>query len=313
MRFLVLGSRGQVGWELCRALAPLGDVLAPGREEAADLSRPEELAATVHRVAPDVIVNAAAYTAVDQAESEPELAHTINAEAPAVLARQAKELGAWLVHYSTDYVFDGSGERPWRESDRTGPINIYGRTKLAGEQAIRASGCAHLIFRTSWVYAAHGKNFLRTMLRLANERDTLQVIDDQHGAPTGAELIADTTAHALPIAIANPGLAGLYHLAADGETTWHGYACSVIAQARASGWPVNVAEARIAAVATDSFAPQARRPKNSRLDCKRLEEAFGLKMPGWRFGVHRVIAEILACESAEACRQINQTRCTQQT
>lgn len=300
MRVVLLGSHGQVGWELRRALAPLGDVFALGREQGADLRWPDELAATVHRVAPDIIVNAAAYTAVDQAESEPELAHTINAEAPAVLARQARELGAWLVHYSTDYVFDGGGERPWRESDRTGPINVYGRTKLAGEEAIRQSGCAHLIFRTSWVYAAHGKNFIRTMLRLAAARDTLQVIDDQHGAPTGAELIADTTAHALPVIIANPGLAGLYHLAADGETTWHGYACSVIAQARHAGWPVNVADAHIAAVATDAFPLKAPRPENSRLDCRRLEEAFGLKMPSWRCGVDRVVAELLASDMAEA-------------
>ena len=300
MRIVLLGSRGQVGWELRRALAPLGDVLALGREDGADLSRPEELAATVHRAAPDVIVNAAAYTTVDQAESEPELAHTINAEAPAVLARQARELGAWLVHYSTDYVFDGSGERPWKESDRTGPSNIYGRTKLAGEEAIRESGCAHLVFRTSWVHAARGKNFIRTMLRLATEKDRLQVIDDQYGAPTGAELIADTTAHALLAAIANPELGGLYHLASDGETSWHGYACAVIAQARHTGWPVNVSDARISAVATDAFPLQAHRPKNSRLDCSRLEAAFGLEMPDWRRGVERVVEELLARDGAEA-------------
>lgn len=299
MKVLLLGNHGQVGWELCRALAPLSNIVALGRAEGADLSRLDKLAATVHRVAPDVIINAAAYTAVDQAEPEPQLAHTINAEAPAVLARQARELDAWLVHYSTDYVFDGCGERPWQEADRTNPINTYGRTKLAGEEAIRQSGCAHLIFRTSWVYAARGKNFIRTMLRLAAERDTLQVIDDQHGAPTGAELIADTTAHALPAAIANPALSGLYHLAADGETTWHGYAYSVIAQARRAGWPVKVADAHIAAVTTSAFPVKAARPGNSRLDCKRLEEAFGLRMPNWRCGVDRVITEILACDIAE--------------
>lgn len=300
MKLLLLGRNGQVGWELQRALAPLGEVIALGRESEndlqGDLSQPTVLTQTIRKVAPDVIVNAAAYTAVDQAESEPELARTINAEAPGVLAREARELGAWLVHYSTDYVFDGSGERAWREEDATGPLNVYGRTKLEGEKAIRSSGCAHLIFRTSWVFAARGKNFIRTMLRLAAERDALQVIDDQVGAPTGAELIADVTASALPVATAHPERAGLYHLAAAGETTWHGYARWVIDQARATGWPVRVADEAIARVPTEAFPVQATRPRNSRLDCSRLEEAFGLRLPDWEQGVHHALTEILACE-----------------
>ncbi|WP_017942181.1 MULTISPECIES: dTDP-4-dehydrorhamnose reductase [unclassified Thioalkalivibrio] len=302
MNILVLGSNGQVGWELQRALAPLGTVIAITRREqeglCGDLTRPAALASTVRQVAPQVIVNAAAYTAVDQAEDEPELAEAVNATAAAVLAREASAIGAWLVHYSTDYVFDGTGTRPWREDDQTAPLNVYGRTKRDGERAIQESGCRHLIFRTSWVYASRGKNFIRTMLRLAAERDALQVINDQHGAPTGAPLIADVTAQALPLAMQHPELEGLYHLAASGETTWHGYACRVIERARRAGWPVKVAEQAIAPVTTDAFPVKARRPGNSRLDCTRLEAAFGLRMPAWQQGVDHALAEILACEGA---------------
>ncbi len=304
MKILLLGSNGQVGWELQRALAPLGTVIAATRDGEAglcgDLSQPDALAATVRGVAPDVIVNAAAYTAVDQAEDEPELAEAVNAIAPAVLAREAQALGAWLVHYSTDYVFDGTGVQPWCEEDPTGPLNVYGRTKCEGEMAIQHSGCHHLIFRTSWVYASRGKNFIRTMLRLAVERDAMQVIDDQHGAPTGAALIADVTAQALPLAIRQSPLGGLYHLAAAGETTWLGYALRVIEQARREGWPVKVAPEAIASVTTDAFPTKARRPGNSRLDYSRLEEAFGLCMPQWQQGVDHALAEILACEPAQA-------------
>lgn len=296
MKLLLLGGNGQVGWELRRALAPLGEVLTPGREEGGDLARPDALAATIRQAAPDAIVNAGAYTAVDQAESEPEVAHAINAEAPAVLAREARQLGAWLVHYSTDYVFDGSDELSWQEDDPTGPLNVYGRTKLEGEIAVRDSGCAHLVFRTSWVYAARGKNFIRAMLRLSAERHALQVIADQHGAPTGAALIADVTARALPVAIHHPERAGLYHLAAAGETTWYGYARWVIEEARAAGWPVKVAEEAIGSVTAEAFGAQAPRPHNSRLDCSRLESAFGLRMPPWQQGVHHALTEILACE-----------------
>jgi dTDP-4-dehydrorhamnose reductase len=300
MRILLLGPNGQVGWELQRALAPFGEIIALSRsglnELPGNLARPEELAATIRQLAPDVIVNAAAYTAVDQAEAEGPLVQTVNAAAPAIMAEEAKRLDALLVHYSTDYVFDGSGERPWKESDPTGPLNVYGRTKREGEIAIQKSGCNHLIFRTSWVYAARGHNFIRTMLRLSAERDTLQVIDDQYGAPTGAELIADATAQILNKVLARPELGGLYHLAAAGKTTWHDYARFVIEHARETGWPVQTSSNGIEAVKTDHFPVKAKRPLNSRLDCARLEETFGICMPDWRAGVLRSLREILACE-----------------
>ncbi len=297
MRILLLGKDGQVGWELQRALAPLGKVVALGRggtsTATADLALPELLGETVRSVAPDVIVNAAAYTAVDKAETEPDLARTINATAPGRLARAAAEIGAWLVHYSTDYVFDGSGSAAWTEDSPTGPLNVYGQTKLEGENLIRASGCRHLIFRTSWVYAARGHNFARTMLRLASERESLNVVDDQFGAPTGAELIADVTAHALRITDAKPGLSGLYHLAAAGETSWFDYARHVIEHARQAGAHVKVPPDGVRAVPTTSFPTTARRPANSRLDCSRVQRAFSLDLARWEFGVERVVAELL--------------------
>jgi dTDP-4-dehydrorhamnose reductase len=297
MRILLFGANGQVGWELQRALAPLGEVLALDFDSAAprcaDFSRPEELAATVRAATPQVIVNAAAHTAVDRAESEPELARAVNALAPALIAREAAALGAWLVHYSTDYVFDGSGSTPWREDSPTGPISVYGRTKLEGEDAIRASLCRHLLLCTSWVYAARGGNFARTMLRLAQERERLEVIDDQIGAPTGADLLADVTAHALRAALAQPQLAGTYHVAAAGETSWHGYATEVISFARAAGVPLRVAPDGVAAVTSDAFPTPARRPHNSRLDTGRLRRCFDLTLPHWRGGVQRMLREVL--------------------
>ncbi|HVR50484.1 MAG TPA: dTDP-4-dehydrorhamnose reductase, partial [Pseudorhodoferax sp.] len=233
MKILLLGKNGQVGWELQRSLAPLGELVALDYDSTGlcgDLGRPEALAATVRAVAPSVIVNAAAHTAVDKAESEPERARALNALGVDVLAREAQALGAWMVHYSTDYVFDGSGSAPWTEQSPTGPLSVYGRTKLEGEQLLREHCARHLVFRTSWVYAARGQNFAKTMLRLAAERERLTVVDDQFGAPTGAELLADVTALALRQAGAPGGeaLAGLYHLAAAGETSWHGYARFVI-------------------------------------------------------------------------------------
>jgi len=298
MRILLLGMNGQVGWELQRSLALFGELVAldfdsPG-PLAADFTRPDSLAATVRAVAPQLIVNAAAHTAVDKAESEPDLARSINAAAPAVLAREAAAVGALLVHYSTDYVFDGSGSAPRAEDAPTGPLNVYGRTKLEGEQAIRASGCAHLILRTSWVYAARGGNFARTMLRLAAERDRLSVIADQVGAPTGAELLADVTAHAARATLAQPALAGTYHAAAAGETSWHGYATHVIDFARAAGQPVRVAADAIVPVPTSAYPTPAQRPHNSRLDTRRLQQAFGLRLPDWRAGVDRMLREVLA-------------------
>jgi len=292
VKILLFGKSGQVGWELQRALAPLGELHALGRE-AADFAAPESLAETVRALRPDVVVNAAAHTAVDRAEAEPALARRINAEAPAVLAREAAACDALLVHYSTDYVFDGSGALPRGEDAPTGPLNVYGQTKLEAEQAIRASGVRHLVLRTSWVYGTRGGNFARTMLRLAQERDRLAVIDDQVGAPTGAELIGDVSAHAIRAVIAGSAPGGTYHLAAAGETSWHGYACRVVEAARAAGVPVKVAREAIAAVPSSEFATAAERPKNSRLDTDKLRKAFGLVLPPWQAGVDRLLAEIL--------------------
>ena len=297
MKILLLGKNGQVGWELQRALAPLGELVALDFDShgplKADFSNPESLAATVRAVAPQIIVNAAAHTAVDKAESEPDLARTLNATAPGVLAREAKSIGAWLMHYSTDYVFDGSGSTPWTEDSPTGPLSVYGGTKLEGEELVRASGCRHLIFRTSWVYAARGGNFAKTMLRLAKERDRLTVIDDQIGAPTGAELLADLTTHALRTALSRPEVAGTYHAVASGETSWHGYARHVIEFARARGEAIKVAPDTIDPVATSAFPTPARRPGNSRMNTTKLRETFGFTLPDWRAGVERMLTETL--------------------
>lgn len=297
MRILLLGKNGQVGWELQRSLAPLGEVIALDFDSpaplTADFSKPDVLGATVRAIKPDVIVNAAAHTAVDKAESEPDFARTLNATSPAVLAREAAASGAWLMHYSTDYVFDGSGTTPWSEESATGPLSVYGSTKLEGEQAIRASGCKHLIFRTSWVYAARGGNFAKTMLKLAKERDKLTIIDDQIGSPTGADLLADITAHALRASISRPELSGTYHTVATGETTWYGYARHVIDYARSAGQPIKVSEDCVLPVSTDSFPTPAKRPNNSRMNTQKFRTAFGLALPMWQVGVDRMLAEVL--------------------
>jgi dTDP-4-dehydrorhamnose reductase len=293
MKILLLGKNGQVGWELQRSLAPLGEVIALDRHNGGDLSDLSALAETVQRIAPNVIVNAAAHTAVDKAESEVELAMTLNAYAPQLLAQQAKKLNASLIHYSTDYVFDGSGDIAWREEDAVAPLNVYGKSKLAGEQFIQQSGCRHLIFRTSWVYGARGGNFAKTMLRLASERDSLSVINDQFGAPTGADLIADVTAHALRTMQTRPDVSGLYHLVANGVTTWHDYASLVIAVARERGVAIKVAQEAIHAVPTSAFATPAQRPHNSRLATQNLQETFNLTLPDWQLGVHRMLIETL--------------------
>lgn len=296
MKILLLGKNGQLGWELQRSLAPLGEVIALDRhstEWCGDLTNLQGLAETVRGLRPDVIVNAAAHTAVDKAESEPDLAHTLNALAPGVLAREAHELGALLVHYSTDYVFDGSGSAPWQESDSPAPLSVYGRSKLAGEQQIQAVCPRHLIFRTSWVYAARGGNFAKTMLRLAQERETLSVIDDQFGAPTGADLLADVSAHAIRQVQQRPRDAGLYHLAASGETTWHKYAKHVVAQSIRAQPAIKIIASEIKAVASSAFVTAAIRPLNSRLNTARLQHTFGLRLPPWQQGVDRMLAEIL--------------------
>ena len=296
MNILLLGKGGQVGWELQRSLAVLGNVTAldfDSPEHCGDFSNPQGVAETVRALRPQVIVNAAAHTAVDKAESEPELARLLNATTPGVLAQEAARLGAWLVHYSTDYVFDGSGERPWVEDDAPAPLSVYGATKLEGEQLIRQAGCQHLILRTSWVYAARGGNFAKTMLRLAQERERLTVIDDQWGAPTSAELLADVTAHALRQLLKRPEDGGLYHCVAAGETTWHSYAKYVLEHARQAQAAIKIKATEVAPVPTSAFPTPARRPHNSRLNTTRLQTTFGLTLPHWQQGVARMLTETL--------------------
>ncbi|MBV4474325.1 dTDP-4-dehydrorhamnose reductase [Pseudomonas botevensis] len=295
MKILLLGKSGQVGWELQRSLGPLGELIALDRHGAdglsGDLTDLAALRDTIRKVRPDVIVNAAAYNAVDKAESEGELAHLVNAGAVQLMAEQANELGAWLVHYSTDYVFDGQGQAPWLEGDATRPLNRYGESKLAGEQAVQAAGCKYLLFRTSWVYGARGSNFAKTMLRLAKERQTLSVIDDQIGAPTGADLIADVTALALQQALREPQLSGVYHLAAGGEVSWYGYACHVLDFARANGESLVVDS--VEPIKATAYPTPARRPLNSRLNTQKLRDNFSLHLPDWRSGVTRMLREVL--------------------
>ncbi|MEI7051319.1 dTDP-4-dehydrorhamnose reductase [Pseudomonas koreensis] len=295
MKILLLGKNGQVGWELQRSLAPLGELIALDRHSVdglcGDLSDLEALRATIRQIKPDIIVNAAAYTAVDKAESDVELAYRVNGEASRLLGEEAALLGALLVHYSTDYVFSGEGRRPWQETDAVAPVNRYGASKLAGEQAIIVSGCKHLIFRTSWVYGARGNNFAKTMMRLAKDRETLSVIADQVGAPTGADLIADVTALTIRQVLQRPGLSGLYHLAAAGEVSWHGYASYVIDFAQANG--EQLAVTTISAIDTNAYPTPARRPLNSRLNTQKLRDNFSLHLPDWQSGVTRMLREVL--------------------
>ncbi|MDO8457032.1 MAG: dTDP-4-dehydrorhamnose reductase [Burkholderiaceae bacterium] len=296
VKILLFGKGGQVGWELQRSLSPLGELVAVDFESTdlcGDFTNLAGLADTVRQVQPTIIVNAAAHTAVDKAESEPELAQTINASAPGIIAQEAQRLGAWMVHYSTDYVFDGSGNQAWLESDTPAPLSVYGQTKWEGEQLVAANCSKHLIFRTSWVYAARGANFAKTMLRLAKERDSLTVIDDQIGAPTGADLLADITALALRQVKAQPDLAGLYHLVAHGYTSWHGYAEFVIEHARRAGVTLKTPQNAINKIATQAYPTPARRPINSRLDTSKLQTVFDLHLPPWQQGVARMLTEII--------------------
>lgn len=299
MKILLLGKNGQVGWELQRSLAPLGELLALDRNSTSlcgDLSNLEGLADTVRVFRPDVVVNAAAYTAVDKAESDQSTANLINALAPEVLARACAAIGAYLVHFSTDYVFDGAGQKPWLESDATGPLNVYGHSKLAGEKGIAKQGAKHVIFRTSWVYGTEGGNFAKTMLRLAQEREKMAVINDQFGAPTGAALLADITALCLQRIQPEqhePYLSGIYHLAAAGETTWHAYAKYVLQQAQSLKPSLKYTVKEVAAVATTEFPTPAARPLNSRLNCSQLENALQLKLPAWQTGVDAMLVKIL--------------------
>ena len=295
MNILLLGKGGQVGWELQRSLSVLGHVTALDHDSTGhcgDFANPAGIADTVRALRPDIIVNAAAHTAVDKAESEPDLARLLNATTPGVLAEEAARLGAWLIHYSTDYVFDGSGSRPWVETDVPAPLSVYGRTKLEGEQLIQQSGAKHLILRTSWVYAARGGNFAKTMLRLAQERERLTVIDDQWGAPTGADLLADVTAHAIRHLQQRPQDAGLYHLVAGGETNWNLYAKYVLDQAQKAQSAIKIVAKEVVPVPTSAFPTPAVRPHNSRLNTTKLQTTFGLTLPHWQQGVARMLYEI---------------------
>ena len=297
MRFVVTGTNGQVGWELARSLSPLGEVIALTRADL-DLAQLETIAPTLRALQPDVLVNAAAYTAVDLAENNEALASRVNGEAVGVLAGEAARCGALLVHYSTDYVFDGQKAAPYVETDPVAPLNAYGRSKLQGERAIQDSSAAWLIFRTTWVYGSRGQNFLRTILRLAGERETLRIVADQRGAPTGARLIADMTAHALRAALVETRrgdfASGLYHLSADGATTWHGFASAIVERLRGMGAGRAVITKTIEAIAADDYPTAALRPKNSLLDNTQLVERFELCRPDWRETLRTTLEEALA-------------------
>ncbi len=292
---LLFGKNGQIGWELQRSLAPLGRIISVGRGEC-DLTMPDQVQAVVRHYQPEIIVNAAAYTAVDKAETDIDAARTVNAIVPGVLATEAKKLSAWLVHYSTDYVFDGSKQGSYVEDDATQPLSIYGTTKLEGEQAIKQSDCHYFIFRTSWVFAARGNNFAKTILRLAKDRDTLKIIADQHGAPTSAELIADITSICLRDVLQPGGETkqGLYHLAAAGETTWHGFASFVLEQAEKSGKAIKCKAANVAEIPTSDYPLPAQRPSNSRLNTLKLQQTFNLNLPEWHYHAERMLTEIFA-------------------
>jgi dTDP-4-dehydrorhamnose reductase len=298
MKILLLGANGQVGHELRRSLAPLGEIIATTRSghleegspcEIADLDQPDSLDGLVGRIAPDWVVNAAAYTAVDRAESEADAAFRANAESPGVLATACARRGAKLVHYSTDYVFPGDGDRPYRESDTTSPLGVYGASKLAGEEAIRAAGDAHLIFRTAWVYASHGHNFLRTMLRLGAEREELRVVADQVGTPTPAALISDVTAQV--IARSTP-TTGVFHLTAEGQTSWCGFAEAIFDSAQRRGLLARVP--RVSPITTADYPTPAKRPAYSVLDTTALRQEFGIVLPGWRQGLEQVLDGVVA-------------------
>ena len=288
MKLLVFGKDGQVGREAAAKLTGLGQVVAYGRD-GADFERPDTLAALIEAERPDVIVNAAAYTAVDLAEDERERAWTINAGAVGAIGEAAARMGALVVHYSTDYVFDGQGVGYYDEAQPTSPLSVYGASKLAGEVLLRESGARHLIFRTSWVYAPTGKNFPLTILRLARERDTIAVVADQVGAPTAASLIVEVTATAIPQVLANPGKAGLYHLAAAGEASWHGVADFLVAEARAAGAVLKLPPDAIGAIPASAYPTRAVRPANSRLDTGKLRSTFGIALPPWQDGIVALI------------------------
>lgn len=297
MKILLFGKSGQVGWELQRSLAPLGKLVAlnsSSTDLCGDFRDLSGIQDSIRSVKPGIIVNAAAYTAVDKAEQEPELARMLNAEAPGLLAQEAKRLNAWLIHYSTDYVFNGNGDQPFVESDDPAPLNVYGQTKLEGEQNIQASSCSYLIFRTSWVYATFGSNFIKTILRLAQQRDSLNIVNDQIGTPTGAELIADITAYALLMLKQQSFTGGIYHLTAKGYTSWFEYAQLILTQAMAANYPLKTQPINLQPIPSGEFPLPAKRPLNSRLNTRKLEQALGVQLPDWQTGVQRTLTEILS-------------------
>ncbi|NWO04300.1 MAG: dTDP-4-dehydrorhamnose reductase [Alteromonadaceae bacterium] len=288
MKILLLGKTGQVGFELHRALSPLGEITAPGEQEL-DLSNPNALANQLAQTKPDIIANAAAYTAVDAAEQNQAAAQRLNAELPQQLAHYCKDHGAFLVHYSSDYVYPGHGQQPWQETSETGPLSVYGQTKLEGDQAIQQSGCEHFIFRTSWVYSARGNNFMKTMLRLAKSKTELNIVADQIGAPTPARLIAQITA--LAINGNMPG--GLYHLAPRGETSWHGFAGEIFKRAKEQGETLTMGPDNTQAIPTSEFPTPAQRPLNSRLGLNKLENALNIQLPDWQSQLELTLGEYL--------------------
>ncbi len=300
MKILLFGKNGQVGWELQRSLAPLGELIAvssTNSELCGDLTNLIGIKQTIRKIAPDIIVNAAAYTSVDNAESESELANILNAQAPGVLAQEALQLNASLIHYSTDYVFNGDGIQPYLETDATDPLNVYGKTKLEGENNIVASGCSYLIFRTSWVYAVRGNNFIKSILRLAQQRDKLTVVNDQVGSPTGAELIADTTAEILHSLKYKSDVSGVYHLAAKGYISRYEFAKFILEHVwRLTDFSLKLHPNALLPIASDDFPLPAKRPFNSRLNTCKLENQFDLNLPIWQTGVSRTIIELLSRE-----------------
>jgi dTDP-4-dehydrorhamnose reductase len=296
MKILLTGCNGQVGFELQRSLAPLGEVIAFDRPRC-DLADPESLRAAIREVRPNIMLNPAAYTAVDKAEGDEVTAQAVNGDAPGIIGEEAAKIGALVIHYSTDYVFDGTKTGAYVETDATNPLSVYGRTKLAGENALIASEAHHLIFRTSWVFGAHGANFLKTILRLAREREELRIVGDQFGAPTGAALIADTTAQVLGqylrVGYSDSFPFGTYHLTASGCASWHEYAAFVVEQALKMGTSLQAIPEKIHQIATADYPLPATRPQNSRLDCSRLEHGFQLQMPTWQNGVSHALGLIL--------------------
>lgn len=296
MKILLFGKNGQVGWELQRSLLPLGELIALDRNSSdfcGNLTDLKGITKTIQNIAPDIIVNAAAYTNVDKAEKEPDLAYAVNAKALDILANEAKLLNAWLVHYSTDYVFDGSNNKPYNETDTASPLSVYGKTKLAGEEFITASGCQHLIFRTSWVYATYGNNFINTMLRLGREQSSLRIVNDQIGAPTGAELLADITAHCIQKALQQPDVSGIYHLTASGYTSWYELAYLIFEHAKLTNLQLKIQPDNLIPIPSNEYATLAKRPLNSCLDTQKLQHTFNLCLPVWQVGVTRSLTEVI--------------------